>query len=269
MFTSPSFLGGWKNLVIFHWFTGFTMSRTQDLEKSANKFLDDSVRDPKGPKGSAMLAAAARCKMQFFREKKNHGQSESVSYWNGNLAISWICFVSPNFRHANYFSICDWLVLFRDVAICGWLNRHITGRWSLSSSRSLCSRVSRERSKVPQTRRTTARLAANFVASCCPKAPLSSTAIKKLQFPTLQGRNPPFGNYIPDIQVPKGHVSSFPACKYMRSSTTGMRMNMSRLLQQKKALERGLAESLGCSDFLADSVGSLRTPWENDDPSRV
>ena len=46
------------------------MSRTQDLEKSANKFLDDSVRDPKGPKGSAMLAAAARCKMQFFREKK-------------------------------------------------------------------------------------------------------------------------------------------------------------------------------------------------------
>lgn len=107
-----------------------------------------------------------------------------------------------------------------------------------------------------------------FRCKLLPKAPLSSTAIKKLQFPTLQGRNPPFGNYIPDIQVPKGHVSSFPACKYMRSSTTGMRMNMSRLLQQKKALERGLAESLGCSDFLADSVGSLRTPWENDDPSR-
>ena len=47
-------------------------------------------------------------------------------------------------------------------------------------------------------------------------------------------------------------------------------MNMSRLLQQKKALEKGLAESLGCSDFPADSVGSLRTPatWENNDPSR-
>lgn len=47
-----------------------------------------------------------------------------------------------------------------------------------------------------------------FRCKLLPKAPLSSTAaIQKLQFPTLQRRNPPFGNYIPDIQVPKGHVS--------------------------------------------------------------
>ena len=95
---------------------------------------------------------------------------------------------------------------------------------------------------------------------------------EKLEFPNVPGpESAYFGNHIPDIPGSyQSHVSSCFQLASIPSSTPGMRMNMSRLLQQKKALEKGLAESLGPTDFILDSLWSVRTPatWENDDPSR-
>lgn len=167
MCTSPSFWGV-KNLVISHL---FTMSRTQDLEKSASKFLDDSVRDPNlGPLGvrhaSAMRGEVV--KTQFFREKNPMVNQNlcpiemAILQYLGYVLLVQISDM-PLLLHMSLtgpFSRCCNL----------WMVKPAHHGRSLSSSRSPCSRVSRERSKVPRTRRTTARLA-NFVASCCPKQP--------------------------------------------------------------------------------------------------